>query len=435
MRREPLHLSIKGPYVCVLQASVGTGSVVVMVAAIVAFAPAPSGPPHVFAAGLPTAINMTVADRISDDDSLNLDVIEALATFGSAGRNYLAVISHGGMQVLDLTDPYNIIPAGLHQSGGLDIETFESADGIYAATITTEGIQTFNLTDPYNIIPAGYTATYDDGLVHIWPPKIAIFESANHTYAIISSKRALPVVSYDGLGAPLIGATHYKTITQIIDLTDPYNIFRTDRISDDCHGYASDIATFELANHTYAVWMFGSGVYVKKITDQHTLIDTDIIGNSQDLYLKKAWYGDTFKVADRTYAVIAAQLDDGVQVLDVTDPYNIVPTDGIGDGEDIVLDGVRYIATFESANRDYAVVTSREGTQVLDLTNPYHITPAEHLAKDNNHSCCPFSVDIDIFESSGHTYVVMGFFSAVQVIQLTGNVTGSAAYGSTPAGD
>ena len=415
-------------------ASVGAGSVVVVAVAIlvaVAFAPAPPGPPHAFADGLPTAINLTVAGRISDDDSLNLDVIEALATFASAGRDYLAVTSHEGMQVLDLTDPYNIVPAGLHQSSGLDIETFESADGVYAATITTEGIQTFNLTDPYNIVPAGYAATYDDGLDHVRTPKVAIFESANRTYAIISSVKGWTEVTYDPLGAPLIGTIREKTITQVIDLTDPYNIFRADRISDDDgHWHAEDIATFELANRTYAVWISGS-VFVKDVTDQHTLVDTDSISDSQgDLYLGYAWHGDTFKVANRAYAVVTAYWEDGVQVLDVTDPYNIVPADGIGDGEDIVLDGVRYIATFESASRDYAVVTSGEGIQVLDLTNPYNIIPAGHIVKDNNRICCPFRVDIDVFESSGRTYVVMGFFNAVQVIQLTGDVA-DGADGST----
>ena len=419
----------------------------VVVVAVV-FVTAPSGPPHACADRLLTTINMTVAGRISDNDSLNMYAIKDIATFESAGRAYAVVTSGEGMQMLDLTDPYNIVPAGLHRFGGSGIAIFKSADDIYAATISGGGMRTFNLTDPYNIIPAGHVAADDDGLALTAWSEIAIFELANRTYAIASLEKELTEFIHDSQGMPLIWTICDTTITQVIDLTDPYNVFRADRIPNDSYMHANNIFTFESSNRTYTVWVAGS-VFVMGFTGQHTLVKTDYIGrpcahhvchrqtgqhifvetdyisDSQDTYLGYAWHGDTFKAANHTYIAVTAYWEDGVQVLDLTNPYDIVPADGIGDEEDIALDGVKYIATFESANRHYAAVTSNEGVQVLDLTNPHNIVPITNSNDPGR------TRGIDVFELAGHTYAVTWAYADVQVIQLTGNVADSAAYGST----
>ena len=399
-----------------------------IVAAVVLVTTLAGPPQYAFAEMAPTPINLTMAGRISDDDGLNLYAINDIATFESAGRAYAVIISGGGVQVLDLTDPHNIVPAGLHPSGGGDIAIFESADRIYAAIISSGGVQVLDLTDPHNIVPAGHIF-HDDGLTHIQPPSIAIFESAGHTYAITSLKKGLNDVTHDSLGMPSLITTDKTTITQVIDLTDPHNIFRADRNADNSYGHANDIVIFESANRTYAAWVSGS-VLAMDLTYRNTLVRADSIGDSAgDLYLKYAWYGAAFESADRIYVAVTAYWEDGVQVLDLTDPYNIVPADGIGDDDNTVLGGARYIAAFESAGRTYAAVTSNEGVQVLDLTDPYNIVPAGHITNDNNRSLSGIK-DIAIFESTGRTYAAVALYDDIQIIQLTDDADHST-YGNS----
>ena len=107
---------------------VGTYRIVVVaaIAAAVVFVTAPFGSTQsAFAETSYTPINLTVADGIADDDSLYLDGIVRIATFESAGGTYAVVLSDEGVQVLDLTDPYNIVPTGSLNMRGSNIATFK----------------------------------------------------------------------------------------------------------------------------------------------------------------------------------------------------------------------------------------------------------------------------------------------------------------------
>ena len=182
----------------------------------------------------------------------------------------------------------------------------------------------------------------------------------------------------------------------------PINLTMAGRISDDdsLNLYAiNDIATFESAGRAYVAVVSGEGMQVLDLTDPH-----------------------------RIYVAVTAYWEDGVQVLDLTDPYNIVPADGIGDDDNTVLDGARYIAAFESAGRTYAAVTSNEGVQVLDLTDPHNIIPAGHITNGNSRYLSGIE-DIAIFESAGRTYAAVALYDDIQIIQLTDDVD-RAAHGN-----
>ena len=94
------------------------------------------------------------------------------------------------------------------------------------------------------------------------------------------------------------------------------------------------------------------------------------------LELAGAWNIATFESGGSTYAVVTAIFDDGVQILDVTDPYRITAADSIDNTLSLYLHTPNKIATFESGGSTYAAVAAYDnhGVQILDVTNPSGIT-------------------------------------------------------------
>ena len=80
----------------------------------------------------------------------------------------------------------------------------------------------------------------------------------------------------------------------------------------------------------------------------------------------------TFESGGSTYAAVTAYVDDGVQILDITNPSSVTAVGNIADTNSLELDGAYDIATFESGGSTYAAVTAYDddGVQILRLTAP-----------------------------------------------------------------
>ncbi len=156
---------------------------------------------------------------------------------------------------------------------------------------------------------------------------------------------------------------------------------------------AIGIATFEASDgtntNTYAAVAayIDDGVQVLKLTDGDTLLanpsDAGKIVDTTSLELAGAWAIAIFEASDgtntNTYAAVAATDDDGVQVLRLTDGDTIrsnpQAAGKIGNTTSIKLAGVEGIAIFEASDgtntNTYAAVASRldDGVQILKLTD------------------------------------------------------------------
>ena len=73
--------------------------------------------------------------------------------------------------------------------------------------------------------------------------------------------------------------------------------------------------------------------------------------------------------------MVASFIDSGVQILDITDPYDITAAGGITDTGALKLAGAYDITTFESGGSTYAAVTAftEDGVQILRLTDPVFV--------------------------------------------------------------
>ena len=362
---------------------------------------------------------LTAADSITDTGTLKLFNARGIATFESAGRTYAAVTGYldYGVQILDVTNPYGITAAGsiaddaaLELAGAWDVATFTSGGGTYAAVTAYfgDGVQILNVTDPSDI-----TATDSIGDTETRELSgafgIATFTSGSRTYAAVTA-----LWDDDGV--------------QILDVTDPSDITAAGSIGDtrtlELSG-ASDVATFTSGGRTYAAVAayWDDGVQILDITNPSSVTAAGSIGDTAALELDGAHDIATFTSGGRAYAAVAAYWDDGVQILDVTDPSAITAAGSITDDAALELDGAEGITVFESGGRTYAAVASvvDDGVQMLDITDPSDITAVGSITDDAALELLGAS-GIATFTSGGDTYaaVTAHFDSGVQILRLTG---------------
>ena len=362
---------------------------------------------------------LTAADSITDTETLKLFNARGIATFESGGGTYAAVTGYldYGVQILDVTNPYGITAAGsiaddaaLELAGAWDVATFTSGDSTYAAVTAYfgDGVQILDVTDPSDI-----TATDSIGDTETRELSgafgIATFTSGSRTYAAVTA-----LWDDDGV--------------QILDVTDPYDIAAAGSIGDtrtlELSG-ASDVATFTSGGRTYAAVAayWDDGVQILDVTNPSAVTAAGSIGDTAALELDGAHDIATFTSGGRAYAAVAAYWDDGVQILDVTDPSAITAAGSITDDAALELDGAEGITVFESGGRTYAAVASvvDDGVQMLDITDPSDITAVGSITDDAALELLGAS-GIATFTSGGDTYaaVTAHFDSGVQILRLTG---------------
>ena len=90
----------------------------------------------------------------------------------------------------------------------------------------------------------------------------------------------------------------------------------------------------------------------------------------------------TYEMDGSTYAVVTAYADNGVQIIDITDPAAPVPVSAVYDEKDGfgVLSGPEGLDVFGVGDRVYAIVAANidDGVQIIDITDPAAPAPGLH---------------------------------------------------------
>ena len=186
------------------------------------------------------------------------------------------------------------------------------------------------------------------------------------------------------------------------------------------------LAMFESDGHTYAAvgssFYYDRGVQILDLTDPYNITAAGSIADNDDIYLYGIGGISIFESDGRIFAAAASYADDGVQILDLTDPYNITAADGIADDASTRLDYAWDISTFEFDDRTFAAVVGYDGIQILDLTDPHNITAADGIAYDHiayDGSLHLGAIRIDIFESDDRTFAAVVGYDGIQILDLT----------------
>jgi len=225
------------------------------------------------------------------------------------------------------------------------------------------------------------------------------------TFSNLSDSRSVTTV--------VIGSNTYALVTsdgddgiQIIDITTPSSPLAVAAISDndvDANGDAftelensREIATVVIDSNTYAIVAAqrDQGVQIIDITTPSSPLavaavsegSNDVNGN-QFTELNGASYITTAVIGSNTYAIVSAWDDHGIQIIDITTPSSPLAVAALQDdvGGFERLGAPSAITTAVIGSNTYAIVTSAQnpgGVQIIDITTPSSPTATAAITDD-----------------------------------------------------
>ena len=329
--------------------------------------------------GSPTPVSRYSGTPITGQGALS----PSFTTFVSIGGSTYALSEHGNsMVILKANNLVSFTPVASASDGQNNFTELQGVSFITTATIDSstyalvasrddDGVQIINITTPDSPIPASSITDGADNFTELdGANSIAITTINSSTYALVAS------VFDDGV--------------QIINITDPYKPTAASNVTDGLDGYthldyARSITTATINSSTYALVVSTNdhGVQIINITDPYKPTPASNVADGLDGFttLASPNYITTITTGSLTYALVTAFADNGVQIINITDPYKPTATLNVTDGLDgfTTLQGVRSITTATISSLTYALVASRtdDGIQIMQ------IKPSPALASDN----------------------------------------------------
>ncbi len=365
------------------------------------------------------SVVVTPLGNLHDNKELHLDGPRGLDVFARDGRTYAVVTSHtdGGVQFVDVTNPDDPSGAGRNGDGrgselrwARDVAVYERSGRIYAAVVGhDDAIQILDVTNP---------------------------GAGNHERGHENDNSARLLGNADGVATFNIDGTTYAIstshtengiqITDISDPSDPTAIVNMPDNGDRLLGEPWGVAVFERDGSTYAaVTSNEDGLQIIDISRPHLPNAVGRIGDNGDRLLEDTRGVDTFEKGGRTYAVVASWLDDGIQIVDVTDPAsptakgNLRDTDGL-----LILNGAHGVDVFELGEYVFAAVAtfSNDGIQIVDVTDPDRPAPAASLGDTGGSGelLLDGAVEARVFQIGGVTYAAVSPWhdDGLQIVRL-----------------
>ena len=197
------------------------------------------------------------------------------------------------------------------------------------------------------------------------------------------------------------GKLEYHGRVMITDVSIPDSPVEIITITNGTGGYTkmrhpTSIATVTVGSSTYALVTSGStdssdevvfqpspesdtktrddGVQIIDITNPSSPTPVSSITDGVDGYteLRRAASITTTTIGSSTYALVASLDDSGVQIIDITDPTDPVAVSSVTSGGDYKLGSASYITTTTIGSSTYALVAARSSNaiQIIDITNP-----------------------------------------------------------------
>ena len=338
---------------------------------------------------------------------------------GSSTYALVASYSDNGVQIINITDPFRPVPLAAVTDGVDGFEELEGARDITTATIGSStyaivtasadhGIQIINITDPSNPVPTSHISSIPDTRFND-PREVTTVTIGSSTYALVAA---------DGSGV------------HIIDITDPSNPVSVASVQDGINGFdalgnSRGIITTAIGSSTYAiVAAFEGAVQIMDITDPSEPTPVGSVHDSQDTALRGAIAVTTFTSGSSTYALVVAQTDDSVQIIDITDLSNPDPVAFVQHGV-AGFDALRYpesITTVTFGSSTYAIVVAFiDGIQIIDVTDPSNPTPAASVySSDTRFGDFRLPEDLAVIEVDSRTYALIASNrgNSVQIIDV-----------------
>ena len=357
-----------------------------------------------------------VADGVDGFEELAGPKGITVATIGSSTYALVSAYDDNGVQIIDITDPFNPSPTAAMADGEDGFEWLASARHITTAAIgpstyafvssSDNGVQIIDITTPSSPTPAASISSAL-GTSFGSPRDLVIFAIGPSTYALVAGNT--------------VGI-------QIINITDPFNPSLAAAMTDWEDGVdgVRGLDTTVIGSSTYGlVAEYGGNAFkIINITDPSHPSPVATVHDSQDVKLDGATAVTAVTIGSSTYALVAAQHDDAIQIINITDPSNPSPVafaqDGIGGFDRLEYPEAVTAVTIGSFT--YAFVAAfLDGIQIIDITDPSNPTPATSVANfDPRFGDFSLHEDIAVTTINSKIYIVTAsyFGNGVPIINV-----------------
>ena len=228
----------------------------------------------------------------------------------------------------------------------------------------SDSVQLLDVSNPSSITEVSNIDDMDGDYVLDGPKEITSFKINSSTYVAVTAE--------------------IDNGVQILDVSTPSSITAVGKIDDGDGNYqisrATGITSFKIGSSTYVAVAVrnDNGVQILDVSTPSSITATDSITDTSDLKLSNPHGITSFKIGSSTYVAVTAGSDDGVQILEISSQGTITARGNIDDTDGTLeLDDARDITSFKFNSDTYLPVTGNadNGVQILDVSNPSDITP------------------------------------------------------------
>ena len=265
----------------------------------------------------------------------------------------------------------------------------------------------------------------------------SVGEIEDDSTTLLNAPREVVVVDIAGQLIAIVTSRSDHGI-EIIDVSDPDEPTSLGRCADGDASCGAErltdswgVATYTKGGSTYAVVTSYNEDSVE-IIDITTPASPTSVGNLKDTTnLNGASFLKITTIGSSTYAVVAAYVGDRVAIVDISDPTNPELTGTLTNDADKVLNGPKSVDVYTVDGSTYAVVggQSDDGIEIIDISDP--TAPASVGRFTDNDSSCSTDGDggcelnnptgLEIFSIDDTTYVVIAAQSdsGIQILDIT----------------
>ena len=326
---------------------------------------------------------------------------------GNQGPTITRIVYIVNSPALSLSDATVISPAGTLGAATTPdsprhVDTFKIGTSTYAGVSGSNGLFIVDITDTES--PEFVSRVNSTGNTLNNVPFTTFVEIGDSTYA-------LSVASDFG------DNNGYHGRVMITDVSTPDSPVVVKSLIDGEGGYTkllhpTSIATATIGSSTYAVVTSASssesarlasatvgnssltrddGVQIIDITNPRSPSAVSAIDDDADGFteLRGTLSTTTIAIGSSTYALVASHDDSGVQIIDITDPTDPVAVSAVSNIDSgYKLGGASYITTTTIGSSTYALVTARTSNaiQIIDITNPSNPVYASSPANGGTYS-------------------------------------------------
>ena len=328
---------------------------------------------------------------------------------GNPGQTITRLVLIRDLPPLSIVDDIATSPAGTlgvatTPEKPIHVSTFKIGTSTYAGVGGAQGLFIVDITDIES--PQFLSRTNSSGVNDNDVPFTTFVEIDGSTYA-------LSVASDFHIHT---GGLEYYSHVMITDVSIPDSPVEIITISNGTGGYTkmrhpTSIATTTVGSSTYALITSGSsassadlagqsgkskvltsddGIQIIDITNPSSPTPVLAITDGADGYAELGGAASitTTTIDSSTYALVASYDDSGVQIIDITDPTDPTAVSAVDGGSGYALGSASYITTTAIGSSTYALVAARSSNaiQIIDITNPSNPVAASAPANGGAYS-------------------------------------------------